>query len=114
MAGVAQTTQERTRKARKRADGDGTISQHTTSGLWRGRLMVGRKPDGKPDIREVYAKSQGECRKKNDALKHRVAGGLVSDVRVERNTVGAYLERWLAGKRGTIEDTAWERHRHNV
>jgi hypothetical protein len=57
MAGIAGTTQDRTRKARKRADGEGTFSQHATSGLWRGRLMVGRKVDGKPDIREVYAKT---------------------------------------------------------
>jgi integrase len=93
--------QLRRSRTRKRADGEGTISQHTTSGMWRGRLMIGRKPDGRPDVREVYAKTQAECRRRLDELK-RLAGGGTLQASTERDSVAGYLEKWLEGKRGAI------------
>jgi hypothetical protein len=42
------------RRAHKRADGEGSIGPY--KGAWRGRLMVGYKADGKPDVREVYGR----------------------------------------------------------
>src|SRR5918912_1352942 len=101
MVSRAHQPTTRARKAHKRSDGEGTISQHATSGMWRGRLMVGRKPNGKPDIREVYAKTQGECRKKLDELKRGASGGLLP-MRAERDTVAAYLGRWLDTKQLTV------------
>ena len=44
----------------KRGAGEGSIDQRP-DGLWRGRVMVGRKLDGKPDVRVVYGKTRGEC-----------------------------------------------------
>ena len=58
------------RKARKRADGEGSIRYSETKELWIGRLMVARRLDGKPDIREVSAKTQRACRERLDALKN--------------------------------------------
>ena len=60
------------RKAKKRADGEGSIRWSETKKLWIGRLMVGTRLDGKPDIREVSAKTQKACREKLDALKAQV------------------------------------------
>ncbi len=102
------------RRARKRADGEGTISQHPTSGMWRGRLMVGRKPDGRPDVREVYAKSQAGCRRKLDEMKRRVAGGILGEGKVERDSVGVFLSGWLKGKRATVEETTWARYEQSI
>ena len=101
------TKTEAKRKARKRGDGEGSISKHAT-GVWRARVMV----DGRR--REVYAKSRGEVQQKLDDLRQRARGGLLGDPKVERDTVGAYLSRWLEGKQGTIEADAWRRHKDNV
>jgi hypothetical protein len=60
--------------AKKRADREGTIFKRS-DGLWIGRLMVGTKLDGKPDIRQVSAKTQAACREKLDALKAQAANG---------------------------------------
>ena len=110
----APTTWRRSPRTRKRADGDGTISRHATSGMWRGRLMVGRRTDGRPDVREVYAKTQGECRKKLDRLRQRFGTGLLGDPRVERTDLGTFLRAWLEGKRGTVEVTTWARYEQHV
>lgn len=80
------------RKARKRADGEGSISHHA-SGQWRGRLMVGYQPDGTPDRREVYGKTQQEARQKLDALKTAVAKG--SLIAPTRTTVAEMLDQWI-------------------
>ena len=32
----------------------------------------------------------------------------------DRETVGVYLRRWLAGRRGTIEETSWRNHERHV
>jgi len=45
------------RKAKKRADGEGSIRYSEAKKLWIGRVMVGHRPDGKPDIREVKSKT---------------------------------------------------------
>src|SRR6266542_2320882 len=70
------------RKARKRADGEGTLSFDKKSRLWRGSLMVGMKTvtteDGKliqrHDRRKVAARTQELCRQRLDALKHQRDG----------------------------------------
>jgi hypothetical protein len=68
--------EKKTRK-RKRPDGDGSIRYSESKKLWIGRVMVGYRPDGKPDIREVAAKQQGECRKKLDSIKAKMRDGTV-------------------------------------
>src|SRR5215212_3129871 len=91
------------RKAKKRADGEGSIRWSEPKKLWIGRVMVGHRPDGKPDIREVTAKQQGECRKKLDALKAQAASGTLVDAGKGRETVAAFLTSWLDSITGTIE-----------
>ena len=54
---------ERTKSRKgKRADGEGSLRWSETKKLWIGRVMVGYRPDGKPDIREVTAKAQKSAR----------------------------------------------------
>lgn len=80
------------RKARKRADGEGTIRWNEARKLFVARIMVGYRPDGKPDIREVKSKQQGECRKKLEAIKARMADGSLRDAKSGRETVATYLD----------------------
>jgi integrase len=76
--------------------------------------MVGYRPDGKPDIREVTAKQQGECRKKLDAVKARAGDGTLGDAKAGRETVAAFLPRWLEAIEGTIRPSTLYRYRVNV
>jgi hypothetical protein len=79
------------RKAKKRPDGDGSIRYSETKKLWLGRVMVGYRPDGKPDIREVAAKQQAECRRKLDGIKAKMREGTLGDVKAGRETASVYL-----------------------
>ena len=40
------------RKKRKRADGEGSLYFDAARGLWVGSVMLGYRPDGKPDRRK--------------------------------------------------------------
>ncbi|MDP8921383.1 MAG: site-specific integrase [Chloroflexota bacterium] len=96
MATTRETGEAGGRKRRKRPAGDGSITFDAKRGLWVGSLMVGYRPDGKPDRRKVKSKSQAECRRKLDELKGRAAGGLLCDADKGRETVATLLDAWLA------------------
>src|SRR6476646_1833541 len=102
------------RKAKKRPDHDGSVRFSESKKLWIGRLMVGYRPDGKPDIREVAAKQQGECRKKLDAVKTQAANGTLVDATKGRETVAAFLTAWIDSIDGTMEPASLARHHDNV
>ncbi len=108
-SGQALRETRRGRKAHKRGDGEGTVYQRS-GGLWVGELMVGRRPDGKPDRRKVSAKTRGEVQKKPDALRQRVRNGMVAAVDVERQSLGAFLDRWLEAIRPTVRPSTWKRY----
>jgi len=97
------------RLAHKRADGEGSISPHK-SGLWRGRLMVGYLPDGKPDVREVYGKTQQECRRKLAELRRRAEQGMLPSSAADRQTVAALVGRWLEASKGSLGGRTWQRY----
>jgi integrase len=101
------------RRAHKRADGEGSISQHA-SGMWRGRLMVGYKADGKPDIREVYGKTQAECRRKLRVLQQQVETGVLTGHGKDRETLAAYLIAWLDGRKNNLRIKTWDRYRQLI
>ena len=55
--------------------------------------MVGRRLDGQPDYRYVYAKTRAECQAKLEALKQSTRSApLPAEPRL---TFGSFLERWL-------------------
>src|SRR3954452_25624614 len=87
------------RKAKKRADGEGSIRWSETKKLWIGRVMVGYRLDGKPDVREVTAKTQKLCRERLDAVKAQASNGTLASTAAAGMTVSAFLDLWL----GTVK-----------
>src|SRR3712207_3931607 len=81
---------------KKRANGEGTISQHP-DGRWWARLTL---PNGKR--KALYGKTRREVQQKLTAVLSDQQKGL--PVVGERQTVGQFLTRWL-------EDTAYHRLR---
>jgi integrase len=112
MSTVSEGTPKR--KAKKRADGEGSLRWSEAKKLWIGRVMVGYRPDGKPDVREVTAKRQDECRKKLEALKAQAASGTLVDATRGRETVAAFMTVWLESIAGTMEPASLARHQDNV
>jgi integrase len=105
-------TETRQRK-KKRGYGEGAVQQRA-DGRWMAQLMVGYKPDGSRDIRSVYGKTRGECQKKLTELRRRRDEGLLGDPGAGKETVEAFLRRWLASIEGTMEPGSLRRHRDNV
>lgn len=70
----------------RRARGSGSIFFHEGRQRWVARVVVGRKPNGKPLTREVWGRTQGEVVKRLAALKPPGP-----DI-----TVSAWVTRWLA------------------
>lgn len=97
----------------KRGDGEGSIMRRK-DGLWRGRVMVGTKPDGRPDVRNVYARTRGECLVKLDALRTRVRSGTLGAPTKERATLADYLENWLKATKSTIRLKTYHRYESAV
>ena len=111
---MAAVKEETTRKRKNRAAGEGTLYFDAKRKLWIGELMVGYRPDGKPDIRRKTSKSQAECRRKLDELKRRAASGSLGDAKAGRESVAAYLDWWLASIVGTMDADSLRRHRDGV
>jgi integrase len=101
-------------KARKRADGEGSIRWSETKKLWIARLMVGTRLDGKPDIREVTARSQKACREKLEALKAQAANGTLASADVAAMTVSAFLDKWLSTVKPNLRGSTHQRYERFV
>lgn len=76
----------------KRGAGEGHLGK-LKDGRWRGALMVGRRADGKPDVRYVYARTRAEARAKLDLLREQHRKHQLPPA--GRLTVGEWLIRWL-------------------
>lgn len=84
--------------AKKRAYGEGTLSQRKSDGRWIGQLTV---PNPNPkDFRQirktVSGKTQAECKKKLDELKRKLASNTY--VQPTKTTYVAYLSTWQEQK----------------
>lgn len=97
------------RKETRTADGDGCLYFDAKRQLWVGTVMVGYKPSSKDpkkrvrDIRKVKAKRQDDCRRKLQQLRQDVTTGTLPE-KTAKDNVGAFLERWLVAKQGTITE----------
>jgi hypothetical protein len=80
------------RSPRRRGAGEGHVMRRS-DGLWRGALMVGRRLDGRPDYRFVYAKTRTECVAKLDALRRSAQEAPLPPASPVK--VGDFFERWL-------------------
>ncbi len=77
--------------ARRRGNGEGSIYQRASDQRWTAVLSL---PDGKR--RALYGKTRTEVQRKlRQAIRDQEEGGAVLDP--ERQTVGQYLDTWLAG-----------------
>jgi len=99
-----------TKQRKNRGHGEGAI-QKRADGRWMAQLMVGTKPDGKRDIRTVYGKTRGECQKKLADLRRRRDEGLLGEPGAGKETVEAFLLRWLDAIQGTRRESTLYRYR---
>src|ERR687894_3219397 len=91
--------------AKKRGNGEGSITRHKKSGLYMARYTV-QTPTG-PKRKTIYGKTRREVDEKLTAAKADRDRGLLFDA--DSLTVGRYLERWLADSvRDTVKATTYE------
>ncbi len=91
----------------RREQGTGSISQRK-DGYWQGRFDAGVKPDGKRDVRYVYAKTEAECKRK---LKELIKDIHSSDyVNVQKRSVMDYMNNWLTTvKKNELKPKSYDR-----
>jgi len=105
--GASPMDEKRLRK--NRGHGEGSI-YHLSDRRWRGEIMVGRKDDGKRDVRVVYGKTRGECQKKLDELKRRRDRGQLPEAGKDRETFSEFLDRWLVAIAGPVRPSTVKRY----
>jgi integrase len=88
--------------ARRRGNGEGSITRHNKSGLYMARYTV-ETPTGSKR-RTIYADTRKEAADKlAKALSDRADGIVVDDKNLQ---VGEYLDRWLSDAvRGTVRES---------
>lgn len=101
------------RRAHKRGHGEGSVYQRA-DGRWVGSVMLGRRPDGKPDRPKAYGRTRAEVVRQLAELRRRQEEGSRADSATERQTVGSYLERWLEAARTSTRPRTWERYNEVV
>ena len=71
---------ERSNMARKRSNGEGTL-RHRSDGRWESASTIGYKPNGKPDRKYFYGKTQKEVKEKvaewHESQKQKSASGIL-------------------------------------
>lgn len=78
---------------RKRGYGNGTVYLRQSDQRWVGKYKIGTKPDGKPDVKIVYGKTEAECHKKLKAAIDEA--NKTQYVYVKKETVADFLDTWL-------------------
>lgn len=96
--------------ARKRANGEGTITKRK-DGRWQGAITIGRDESGKQKRKTVYGRTQSEVRKKLDELKKTMSS---TDLTSEDVTLETYLSRWLEEKARQVKPRTIESYRYTV
>ena len=79
----------------KRANGEGTIVPYKVKGVqkgWRTSIMIGFKPDGKPDRKQFYGKTQKEVKEKLEDYKRKMSMGVLNE---EKITIQDWFYTWL-------------------
>ena len=89
-----------------RANGEGTMFQRKSDGLWIGRLPNGRSVDGSVKYITRSAKTQRELKEKMDALKSEVHTFTYSEP--SKITVSDWLQEWLnVVIKKSVKNTTW-------
>ena len=83
-------------------------------GRFRGRVRLGRKPDGTFDRPFVYGKTRLEVQKQITKLSEDFNVGLRTDPTYDKQSVREFLDRWLSAARATTRPTTWAGYEQNV
>src|SRR5215208_3154892 len=93
--------------AKRRGNGEGSITRHKKSGLYMARYWV-ETPKG-PKRKTVYGKQREDVADKLAKALAERADGIVYDD--ENLTVGEYLDSWLKGSvRGSVRQSTFDRY----
>lgn len=94
----------------KRSNGEGMARQRD-DGRWECRVMIGYKPNGKPDYKSVYGKTKREAKEKlKKFLEDRAAG-----IDTSRNyTFGDWADIWFEHHQDNITATTQENYRYTL
>jgi hypothetical protein len=77
--------------AGRRGNGEGSVTK-LKSGLWMGRVTVGRKNDGKLERKSLYGNTRAEVSAKMIALQNEIQTGNYISTEM---TLGQWLTTWL-------------------
>src|SRR4051812_16508552 len=94
----------------RRDNGAGSAYFDASRGKWRGQLMVGHKPDGKPDLRKVTADTKAAALKLLKDIGKKHEAGALGTVAQERRTLSEFVDRWLGAKAATVRPTTLDRY----
>ena len=94
----------------KRSNGEGMARQRD-DGRWECRIMIGYKPNGKPDYKSVYGKTKKEAKEKlKKFLDDRTAG-----IDTSRSyTFGDWADIWFEHHQDNITATTQENYRYTL
>ena len=94
----------------KRSNGEGMARQRD-DGRWECRVMIGYKPNGKPDYKSVYGKTKREAKEKlKRFLEDRAAG-----IDTSRSyTFGDWADIWFEHHQDNITATTQENYRYTL
>ncbi len=97
--------------AKRRGNGEGSITRHNKSGLFMARYMV-HTAHG-PKRKTIYGKTRKEVAHKLHKALNECADGFVCD---DANiTVGEYLDKWLSDSvRGSVRKSTYDRRESDV
>ena len=94
----------------KRSNGEGMARQRD-DGRWECRIMIGYKPNGKPDYKSVYGKTKREAKEKlKKFLEDRAAGIDTS----HSYTFGDWADIWFEHHQDNITATTQENYRYTL
>ena len=96
--------------AKRRANGEGSLYQ-TADGYWNCQIMVGRKADGKRDIRHLRSKKQQEVIRQRDELKRKMADGTLA---AEELRFEEWADTWFEHHKDNIKPTTQENYRYTL
>ena len=94
----------------KRANGEGTLSQKE-NGSWQCQIMVGRKPDGKRDIRTFSGKTQKEVKAKRDDFLRKKEAGLLTGKEIRFDE---WADMWFAHHKENVKPTTAEGYKYTL
>jgi hypothetical protein len=92
--GPASANPEQAGRKPKRGQREGSVYQRR-DGVWVGRIMLGRKANGKPDRPKLTGSTRADVQRQLAELRLRAERGESVDASQGRQTVAAYLDGWL-------------------